>query len=816
MAQVRLETYVSDTRRYDELLDASGEVRPHWQPLIDRLASDGPDAVRRGIDLARRLIIENGVTYNVYADSQGRDRPWVLDPLPLLLTADEWREIELGVIQRASLFDALLGDLYGRQQLLADGTVPAELPFGHPNFLWPCHGIGVRGGNRLHLYAVDISRSADGRWWALADRTQTPSGPGYALENRQIVSRVFPDLLSDLGVRSLTGFFAALRENLLRHAPDGEAPLAVVLTPGSFNETYFEHAYLARHLGLPLVEGNDLTVRGDTVCLKTLGGLRRVHAIFRRLDDDFCDPVELRADSALGVPGLIAVVRAGKVMIANALGSGVLESAAWMGFIPAAAERLLGEKLRLPSVATWWCGEKLALDYVVENIDRLVIKPAYPNQQFDAVFGRDLSPGERVTLIERLIARPHAYVAQERLAFSQAPVWRSAGAHDAAPGFSARALGIRVYAIATPTGYRVMPGGLARIASDAADIVSMQRGGGSKDVWVLAADRRALDDAGGTAMAPRTPARHDELPSRLAENLFWLGRYSERCEAKARLLRATLGVRTNVLLWPQALETCRLFISIPKSGDAVLSVFEEANPLGLRADLQRLQWCAAQTRTRLSAENWRAISVLQRQFQEAAERKSDPRETLDAVLLSLVALAGFALDDMTQDDGWRLMMLGRRLERLQFLAELLGHRLQSGATPTQSELEWLLDIGDSTITYRTRYLASPLLGSTVDLLVFDKTNPRALAYQWSHMRYSLVRIAASLGGTPDDSIDDAVAGVEQMEVTSIDGESGRAMRARQTLAEQLNALAHAAGKLSDRLSLKHFSLIDIEMRTVAA
>jgi uncharacterized circularly permuted ATP-grasp superfamily protein/uncharacterized alpha-E superfamily protein len=811
MAEVRTETYVSDARRYDELLDGSGKVRAHWQPLIDRIVSDGPDAVRRGVELARRLIIENGVTYNVYADSQGRDRPWVLDPLPLLMTAAEWREIELGVMQRARLFDALLGDLYGPQQLLADGTVPAELPFGHPNFLWPCHGIGVLGGNRLQVYAVDISRSADGRWWALADRTQTPSGPGYALENRQIVTRVFPDLLSDTGVRPLTGFFGALRENLLRHAPDGEPPLAVVLTPGSFNETYFEHAYLARHLGLPLVEGNDLTVRGDTVCLKTLGGLRRVHAILRRLDDDFCDPVELRADSALGVPGLIAVVRAGKVAIANALGSGVLESAAWMGFIPAAAERLLGEKLRLPSVATWWCGEQPALDYVLENIERLVIKPAYPNQQFEAVFGRDLDPGERAALIERLIARPHAYVAQERLAFSQAPVWRSAGA----PDFAARALGIRVYAVATPTGYRVMPGGLARIASDAADIVSMQRGGGSKDVWVLAADRRATDDA-GLGPAPRAPARHDELPSRLAENLFWLGRYSERCEAKARLMRATLGVRTNGLLWPQALATCRHFMSIPKSGDAALAVFDEANPLGLRADLQRLQWCAAQTRSRLSAENWRAISVLQRQFQEAAERKSDPRETLDALLLALAGLAGFALDDMTQDDGWRLMMLGRRLERLQFLAELLGDRLQSGATPPQSELEWLLDIGDSTITYRTRYLASPLLGSTVDLLVFDKTNPRALAYQWNHMQYSLVRIAASLGGTPDDSIDDAVAGVEQMEVIALDGDSARAMRARQTLAAQLSTLAAAAGRLSDRLSLKHFSLIDVEMRTVAA
>ena len=317
-------------------------VREHWRPLVDRLA-DGAEDVRRGVELARRLIVENGVTYNVYADAQGRDRPWALDPLPILLTTAEWREIELGVIQRARLFDALLVDLYGPQRLLADGTIPAELPFGHPNFLWPCHGIAPAGDNRLHVYAVDISRSADGRWWALADRTQTPSGPGYALENRQIVSRVFPDLLSDLGVRSLGAFFTALRENLLRHADDEAPPLAVVLTPGAFNETYFEHAYLARQLGLPLVEGHDLTVRGDTVYLKILGGLRRVHAIFRRLDDDFCDPVELRADSALGVPGLIAVVRAGKVVIANSLGSGVLESAAWMGFMPAAAERLLGE-----------------------------------------------------------------------------------------------------------------------------------------------------------------------------------------------------------------------------------------------------------------------------------------------------------------------------------------------------------------------------------------------------------------------------------------------------------------------------------------
>ena len=806
MAEPRLDAYLSDTRRYDELLDSAGDVRSHWRPLIDALASDGAEAVSRGIDLARRLIIENGVTYNVYADPQGRDRPWVLDPLPIVLTAEEWREIEQGVAQRAQLFDALLADLYGPQRLLADGTVPPELPFGHPNFLWPCHGIVPAGGHWLHIYAVDISRSADGRWWALADRTQTPSGPGYALENRQIVSRVFPDLLGDLGVRPLSGFFSALRENLLTQGPVQETPFAVVLTPGSFNETYFEHAYLARQLGLPLVEGNDLTVRGDTVFLKTLGGLRRVHAILRRLDDDFCDPVELRADSALGIPGLIGVVRAGRVVLANGLGSGVLESAAWMGFMPAAARRLLGEKLLLPSVATWWCGEQPALDYVLENLQRLVIKSTYPNQKFRVTFCRDLDAAARADLARRLRAHPHAYLAQEHLPFSQAPVWRTSS--GGAPGFSARALGIRVYAIATPSGYRVMPGGLARIASDTADIVSMQRGGGSKDVWVLAPDRHSTDEITAASAAPRASARHDDLPSRLAENLFWLGRYSERCEAKARLLRATLKVRPNAVLWSRVQGSCAHFVAP--------ALFDDAHPLGWAADLRRLGWCAAQARSRLSAENWRAIGVLQREFHDAALVRRDSRGTLDVLLLSLAALAGFALDDMTQDDGWRLMMVGRRLERLQFLAELLAQRLQSGETPMQSELEWLLDIGDSTITYRTRYLASPSLGPSIDLLVYDQTNPRALAFQWHAIEYSLVRVAASLGGAPDDTLDAAVALVEEMQLTAIEGDSGRAVRARQALADQLQGLSAAAASLSDRLSLKHFSLIDERIRTVAA
>src|SRR5919108_3549218 len=314
----------ADLRRYDELTDTQGARRAHWRPLIDRLRADAsPDAVRRSLELTRRLIVENGVTYNVYADPQGADRPWALDPLPFVLPGAEWQAIEAGVAQRARLLNALLADIYGPQRLIAEGHIPAELPFGHPNYLWSCQGLKPLGGNWLHVYAADLARAPDGRWWLLADRAQAPSGAGYALENREILEQVHPETIPGMGVRPVRGFFGTLREMLLSYSKDwsagGEAPLAVILTPGPYNETYFEHAYLARQLGMPLVEGHDLTVRGDTVYLKTLGGLRRVHAILRRLDDDYCDPLELRGDSALGVPGLLEAVRQGRVLVANAL-----------------------------------------------------------------------------------------------------------------------------------------------------------------------------------------------------------------------------------------------------------------------------------------------------------------------------------------------------------------------------------------------------------------------------------------------------------------------------------------------------------------
>jgi uncharacterized circularly permuted ATP-grasp superfamily protein/uncharacterized alpha-E superfamily protein len=812
MSLALLESYGGDAARYDELLMQDGSVRAHWRPIVSRLGNDGADGLKRGVELARRLIAENGVTYNVYADPQGRDRPWVLDPLPLVLPPNEWAEIEAGVAQRAGVLNALLRDLYGPQKLIANGVVPAELAVGHPNFLWPCRDVVPSDGRWLHVYAADLARAPDGRWWVLADRTQTPSGAGYALENREIVERVFPDLLRDMAVRPIDRFFGALREQLL--ATSDETALAVVLTPGPFNETYFEHVYLARQLGLPLVQGADLTVRGATVYLKTLAGLRRVHSILRRLDDDYCDPVELRSDSALGIPGLLSAVRAGRVVVANALGTGVLESAAWQGFLPGASEWLIDEPLRLPSVATWWCGERPALDYVLAHLDELVIKSTFPNQRFESVFGRDLSAKAKAELGARIRAHPHAYVAQERFKLSQAPSWKTSG-ND---GLAARALSVRIYAIATQSGYAVLPGGLARIASESsAEVVSTQRGGSSKDVWVTASKAPESGDRDVVANAmPKAIARHDELPSRLGENLFWLGRYTERCEGKARLLRITLAARSQTKSWSTAIEICRYMGVIAADEFTAQSYFDANNPLGLPADVKRLAWCATQCRSHLSAEHWRTINLLKRQLQDATTTRVEQREALDRLLLTVMALAGFVLDDMARDDGWRLLMLGRHLERMQFLCNLLRLRVAGEAPPTQTDLEWLLGINGSTVAYRARYMSIPRLTQTLDLLIKDEENSRSLAFQVKTIRSVGAALAMSLNAPLENLLEEPLRALHEIDLGALEGQGRGAVYARLVMSEALQTVADAATQIAERLSHRYFAHVRTELQVTEA
>lgn len=823
-----LADYPLNDAAYHELLDADGQVRPHWRRIVEQLQRSTPAQLQQRQALLARQIQENGITYNVYADPEGADRPWELDLLPNVIPAEEWQQIAQGVAQRADLLNRVLADIYGPQQLLADGLLPAELVYGHNNYLWPCQGIEPPGNTFLHMYAVDLARAPDGRWWVTADRTQAPSGAGYALENRQIVSRAFPDLYRDLRVQYLAGFFRTLQDTIARQAPaDGETPLVVVLTPGRFNESYFEHLYLARQLGYPLVEGTDLTVRDATVYLKTLAGLRRVHAVLRRLDDDFCDPLELRTDSALGVPGLLDAVRQGRVLVANALGSGVLESPGFAGFLPAISEALLEEPLLLPSIASWWCGEPPVLEEALSKLPDLLIRPSFPSQNFAPVFGRNLDEQQREALARRLKLRPYAYVAQELAQLSQAPIW-----HNEEGNLQPRAIGMRVFAVAGPNGYRVMPGGLTRVAAEAdAEVVSMQRGGASKDTWVLGVRSNGSEPwQGARPLGVADLVRSDPyLPSRIVENLYWFGRYSSRCEDNARLLRIMLSRYVDDDDDPRALEAAlNLGESIGLLPDAESgelterledALLGEEWPASLRANLQRLIWTAGSVRGKLSQANWQALLELQLEAQELEAQPTDFGEALDfldGLVMSLAALSGFALDDMTRDDGWRFLMIGRCIERLQFMAESVASFIRRPTADDQSALEWLLELGNSSITYRTRYLATAQLIPVLDLLLLDDQNPHAVLFQLRTLLNSLARLVERFDLEASAQLTQLEQQLSSFKLATLENSlfgPGSTRAVLNGLAQLLERIAKASGDASDQLGLRFFVHVDASRRT---
>lgn len=821
-----LADYQSPSGGFDELLDDNGQVRAHWRNFYAQLQRTRPQQLSQRQAMLARQLQENGVTYNVYADPAGADRPWELDLLPHLISAEEWQGIAAGLAQRAALLNRVLGDIYGEQSLMAKGLLPAELVFGHDNYLWPCQGLRPAGGTWLHVYAVDLARGPDGRWWVTADRTQAPSGAGYALENRLSVSRAFPEAYRDLHVQYLGGYFRTLQDTLARQAPSaGETPLVVLLTPGRFNESYFEHLYLARQLGYPLVEGSDLTVRDATLYLKTMAGLRRVHAVLRRLDDDYCDPLELRTDSALGVPGLLEVARQGRVLIANALGSGVLESPGLGGFLPAIAEHWLGEALLLPSIASWWCGEPPVLEQALEKLDELLVRPAFPSQRFNPVFGGELDAAQRQALAQRIQERPYAYVAQARPHLSQAPVFDGSA-------LAPRAIGMRVFAVASADGgYRIMPGALTRVAGEAdAEAVSMQRGGASKDTWVI-----GQPTAGEPWQPPRPLSSADIvrsdpfLPSRVVENLFWFGRYAERCQDSARLLRIMLARYVDDDDDPRALLSALALAEelglLPPVDSGSLStrlleaVVGQDWPASLRANLQRLQWTAGSVRGKLSQANWQALLELQRETQLLERPLRDFGQVLDflnRLLMSLAALSGFALDDMTRDDGWRLMMVGRYIERLQFLCDSLGAFLQDESAMDQSALEWLLELGNSSITYRTRYLASAQLIPVLDLLLLDTQNPHSVLFQMRTLRESLKHLAEGFELPQQRHLYSLERKVAAFSLSSLEpsllGSSGT-QAVLEGLAGLLKQISSACAQASDHLALRFFVHVDASQRT---
>ena len=815
MTREWLSAYAPAVGRYDEMLAAPQTPRKHWQRMYEQLAASAPEALRERVSWVQRQIRENGVTQNVHADQAGAERPWELDALPMILPADEWAGIEAAVRQRATLLNKVLVDLYGEQRLLVEGLLPAALAFGASGFLRPCRGIPMPGGVMLHLYAADLARAPDGRWWVVRDHTQAPTGAGYALQNRLVISHLYADLFRDLRVQRLAGFFATLQGSLAHWAPSGgAAPLIVLLTPGPNDETYFEHSYLARYLGMPLVEGGDLTVRDDRLWLKTLSGLQRVHGLLRRLDDDYCDPLELRSDSALGIPGLVQAVRSGNLLVANALGSNLLETGALHGFLPRLCQRLLGEELGMPTVATWWCGEPAALEEALRNLERLVIHGAPSHRRVAPMFGDDLGEHGRARVVAMLRAKPQLYVAQEMVRLSQTPVCSLA---DPQRPLGASAVGLRVYACASPEGYMVMPGGLTRAATGAdARVISMHGGGSSKDTWVL-----STGPVGAFSLLKRETRPEDlvrtglNLSSRGVENLYWFGRHSERCDGMARLLRVALtrvveeGHEERASSWSGIAGMLRRTgildgDAAPDMDDAALArrlrdaVVDEARP-GLAGSLKQLLHSATQLRERVSLDNWRTISQMARRLRQSRAKAlpmSDTLAGLDQDIVAFMTLSGFALDGMTRDNGWRFLSIGRRIERLQFLCDLLGQAL---AGPEQAGLGWVLELADSGITYRSRYMARPQWLPLLDLLVCDPHNPRSVAFQLKGLHDFIGRIEEDYGDAIDERLDGALASLLGVD-PGADLRHGSVRLAR--LLQEWHA---ASSRLSEQLGLRFFS-----------
>jgi uncharacterized circularly permuted ATP-grasp superfamily protein/uncharacterized alpha-E superfamily protein len=726
---------------YNELAPDGGTPREHWAPFINSLQNIGADELARRWERAERRIRENGVTYNIYTDPLGKNRPWALDPVPLLIPPEEWRFIEAGIIQRAELLNLILQDIYGEHRLVSNGDLPASLLFANPAFLRPLAGIRVPQSSWLHLLAVDLARSPDGRWWVLADRTQAPSGSGYALENRTIVSEVLPDVFRTSNVRRLAPFFRAHRDALLGLGRS-DNPQVVLLTPGPFNETYFEHSYLARYLGFPLVEGADLTVRDRKVYLKTVEGLQPVDVILRRVDDSFCDPLELRGESFLGVAGLVDSINAGNVAVANALGSGVIETAAIMPFLPGLAGKLLGEALKLPSVATWWCGQDHALKWVLDHLNEVVVKPAFPQRGMEPIFGADLANAETHKMSALLRAKPYDYVAQEQVALSTAPVWDHGQLYS-------RSLVLRTFVLKTGGGWVAMPGGLVRVAGADGPVVSMQKGGHSKDAWVL------WDAPVDTFSMLR---RHQplelrrgssDIPSRAADNLFWLGRYAERSECIARLLRC-LMTRVRRVSGPELSCLLRLHACfdsqhdvLPKDRpstacdleDELISLMSDlGRPDSLISTIVEVQRVGGRLRERLSTDMSRLVG----QLADAAGVEDymlfiEYSAVLNGCLELLSAISGMERENITRGPGWLFMSLGRRLERAMYTARQLREVTAPFDEASWPLLDYLLEVADSSMTYRSRYFTTLQPVAVLDVLMADGTNPRSLAFQLSHL-----------------------------------------------------------------------------------
>ncbi|MGE0499339.1 MAG: circularly permuted type 2 ATP-grasp protein [Rhizobiaceae bacterium] len=710
----------------DEMVDSQGNPRPVWAEFIDRLEDLGPDELTHRFARADQYLRDAGVYYRVYDKAGAAEREWPLAHVPVLIEEREWARIAGGLVQRAELFESIVADIYGDNRLVAEGLLPPGLIASSPEYLRPVAGVRPPDGNYLHFCAFELGRGPDGQWWVLGDRTQAPSGAGFALENRVATARALSDLHGEMNVERLAGFFRRFRDALLQRAGEGRV---AILTPGPLNETYYEHAYIARYLGIMLLEGEDLTVADGRLMVRTVSGLKPISVLWRRLDAAFADPIELNPASQIGTPGLTEAVRHASVSMVNALGSGIMETRAFLAFLPRIARAVRGEELKLPSIATWWCGQAGERRHVVENLDRMMIGPALstrlPFEDDDVtILGSTLSTTQRAIVAERLEQNGGAFVGQEAVTLSTTPVYVGGWLEP-------RPVTLRVYLARTSDGWTAMPGGFARVGfSQDTAAIAMQRGGQAADVWVVC--KRPVtydsllprDDDGFRRNLPGS------LPSRAAENLLWLGRYVERSEDTVRILRAY-----HVRLAETSNPKMPLLADIRDYLEPFGIDVGPAIPTALISSLDSAVYSAGQIRDRFSPDGWLALRDLSKTIHEFAEKVAPGDDATRAMTVLLRKLAGFSgllNENMYRFTGWRFLEIGRRLERGIQIARTLS-RLARPDAP-DGALDMMLEIGDSVMTHRRQYAVRVGRKTVVDLLALDPLNPRSVLFQLERLK----------------------------------------------------------------------------------
>ena len=813
--------YRLEPHRFDEAVDPSGEARPAWRTLSRTIAGMSSAELVDRQRQADRLVEAEGASYLFHDDGTDSSRPWRLDPVPLVLGGTEWAGVERGVQQRVRILDRMIADINGDQRLLRDGVLAPASVFGAPGYLLAAHGMHPSANRFLSIYAVDLLRTADGRWQVLRDVTDAPSGAGYALVNRNVSAQLLPDVVRELSPLTLAPFFADMRSALDAAAPaDRPSPRTVVLSPGFGHPSYFEHSYLAAHLGYHLAEAGDLVVRHDRAWLRALSGLEPVDVLLRRIEGNALDPLE-GTGGAIGVPGLARCARRGGVGLANALGSGVAGSVALVPQVAGVAEAY-GEELLLTSLRTLWCGRAGDRDEVLADPARFVLHDV----KGGTVFGSHLE-GPSLEMWRGWIEHePHRIVAQEKVSFATAPVLGPGGLH---PG----TVVLRVLAVSGKDGVTVMPGGLARVMDPSVPIVN-QTTGLVKDVWIL--DDRPDRPLPMTTRVSRSMPQVDlreSLPTRAAEAMYWIGRSAERSETLARATASALAIMQGdpplltVLdgAWRRpVVAALAALANVPLSGgdpDATVSATEEfrravaatlIGPSGLPGSLSALSRAASSARQFVSSMTWRVLGELDNergQLSREVASAYDPgvRRHLDTVLVHLSSLAGLFNESTVRGPAWRFLEMGRRVERAMSLLSVF-ETVVSPANPNlrNSLFDYVLAANESLVAYRRRYRSDAVLGALVDLLVLDDNNPRALAFQLDQLRTQLALLPVREGSVPlAATIELASAALMDMSWLSAEADQRGAGGRREVIDQFVSAARAPLRQFADQLNIVYFN-----------